>query len=267
MDIPRERPFSLRLFIAIICGLSWPFQFVYVFGGDEYRPVLLLSMIMVLVGTYISGMYVFKDGFANAGWHWGKPRQYAWAFGFAAFLWLVPSVIEQVLGFHSANDVPPLTLLTIFSTNFLVTLIPAFSEEFGWRGYMLPRLLKQYTVRTALLLHGFVTWFWHLPVIIVMGLHLQGNPFVTVPLTLGISLIPTVMHAVVFAYFWSRSQSLAVSTVYHSAFDEVRDTLSASIGFGPLPEIWQMTVLTIVGVTLLVKTTWLKSQGGEYTHG
>ena len=56
------------------------------------------------------------------------------------------------------------------------------------------------------------------------------------------------MHAIVFAYIWSSTQSLAVSTVYHAAFDEVRDTLEGSVGLGPLSQNWQMLILTILGI-------------------
>lgn len=217
---------------------------------------------MVTVGTFLSGRYVFRDGFVNAGWSWGKPRHYIMAFGLAAFLWLVPSTLEQLFGLHTnSQNLSTATLLTIFATNFLITLIPAFGEEFGWRGYMLPRLLKQYTARKALLLHGFVTWFWHLPFIFVMGQDIPGNPFMTIPAIMLISLIPTVMHAVVFAYLWSISGSIAVATVYHSAFDETRDTLQENIGFGPISDLWQSIALTIFGIIILLKSSWRISNG------
>ncbi len=58
--------FSLNLYLLIIIVLSWPFQIAYFFLGETYKPILLVSMIMVAVGAYISGKYVFKDGFADA---------------------------------------------------------------------------------------------------------------------------------------------------------------------------------------------------------
>jgi membrane protease YdiL (CAAX protease family) len=254
-----NRPFSLKVYLLIIIALSWPFQIAYLFLGEAYRPVLLLSMIMVAVGTYIAGKFVFRDGFANAGWHWGKPRHYVYVFGLALFLWLFPGVIEQLLGIHKApQDVSTTTILAGFLFSFAITLIPAFGEEFGWRGYLLPRLFARYSTRRALLLHGFITWFWHLPVLVVMGMQMGGNPLVSVPLVTLISLIPTIMHAVVFAYIWSSTQSLAVSTVYHAAFDEVRDSLEGSVGFGPLAQYWNMVILTILGVALLWKAKWKK---------
>jgi hypothetical protein len=64
------------------------------------------------------------------------------------------------------------------------------------------------------------------------------------------------MHAVIFAYIWSTCQSLAVATVYHSAFDESRDALETSVGFGPFVDVvWQNVVLTLLGAVLLWKAS------------
>jgi len=64
------------------------------------------------------------------------------------------------------------------------------------------------------------------------------------------------MNAVIFGYVWTATQSLAVVSVYHSAYDEVRDALEQSIGFGPLVNIWEMLVTTVIGAVLLWKGNW-----------
>lgn len=250
-EFMKQRQFSLKVFLLIIIALSWPFQIGYGFLGENFRPILLVSMIMTGVATSICGKYVFKDGCKKAGWSWGKPKYYVFAFALPLFLWFVPTVLEQWMGMHKTQQLSESMLFSTFLTAFLITLIPAFAEEFSWRGYLLPRLMMRHTVRKALLIHGFVTWFWHLPVVIIMGMQMGGNLPVTVLAVMFISLVPTIMHAIIFAYFWSASKSLAVSTVYHSAFDETRDTLQGSIGFGPLVEIWQMATIIVLGLTLL----------------
>jgi uncharacterized protein len=85
----------------------------------------------------------------------------------------------------------------------------------------------------------------------------MAGPALGVAVVLLISIIPSMMHAVIYAYIWSSSQSLAVATVYHSAFDETRDALETSIGFGPFVDvIWQNVLLTLLGALLLWKGTW-----------
>lgn len=258
MNKVKNNVFSLKIYLLTVTLLSWPFQIAYGFLGESYRPLLLISMIMVAVATFICGKYIFSDGFKNAGWTWGKPMHFLLAFVLALFLWLVPVLIEQFFHLGKAQKFNTLSVLTTFLFSFTITLIPAFSEEFGWRGYLLPRMMARYTTRKALLIHGFITWFWHLPVIVIMGVNMGGNLIVTISAIVVISLIPTIMHAIVFAAFWSTSNSLAVSTVYHSAFDETRDTLQNAVGLGPLAEIWQMLILTMLGMTLLWRTKWLE---------
>ena len=251
------RPFSLKIYLFIVILVSWPFQIAYIFLGDDYRPILLVSMTMVAVGTYICGKYVFKDGFKDAGWSFGQARHYFYVLLFALFLWLFPSLVEQYTGGYSPIiDVSYGDLISTFLLSALITIIPAFGEEFGWRGYLLPRLLGQYPERRALLIHGLVTWIWHLPFVVVMGFKAGGNPLLSVPMVLLVSFIPTILHAVVFAFIWSSTASLAVSVFYHVCFDEVRDTLRDSIGLGVLGENWQMFVLSVVGIWLLWKGTW-----------
>jgi membrane protease YdiL (CAAX protease family) len=260
------RSFSIGLYLVIVFAFSWPFQLAFIVLGDRFRPILLVSMIMAGVGTFVAGRYVFRDGFGDAGWRWGRPRHYLLALGLALFLWLVPVVIENVSGLRSDVWEPRWrTVLVSFITSFAITLVPAFGEEFSWRGYLLPRLVERFTPRKALLLHGFVTWLWHLPFIVTMGFELGGAPAVSVPLVALVSLVPTVLHAVVFAYLWSTSGSLPVATAYHSAFDEVRDTLREAVGFGTLAENWQAVVLTILGALLLWKVPWNTPSQGRQT--
>jgi membrane protease YdiL (CAAX protease family) len=139
----------------------------------------------------------------------------------------------------------------------LLTLIPAFSEELSWRGYLLPQLLQRYSVLKALLLHGAITWFWHIPFLLAVGADFGPDLIIGIAIVLLVSLVPAVMHAIVFAWFWSRSGSLWVATFYHAAFDEVRDSLQLTVGFGWIAENWQMLLLLVLGVILLLNNAWL----------
>jgi hypothetical protein len=95
-------PFSLRVYLLIVVILSWPFQIAYVLWGfDKAETPLMsyglssLSRVMVAVGTFVAGRYVFRDGFAEAGWGWGRPRDYAAVFGLVALVWVVPTVSQR----------------------------------------------------------------------------------------------------------------------------------------------------------------------------
>jgi uncharacterized protein len=260
---PSQRPFSLGLYLLIVFALSWPFQIAYaLWGGTPTASYLLssLSMVMVTVGTFIAGRYVFRDGFKNAGWRWGKPQHYLGVFALALFIFAVPVLLENVFGLQTLPaGISAGVILTSFITRFLLTLIPGFGEEFGWRAYLLPHLAQRHSLRKALLIHAFIWWAWHIPALVKIGSQVGGadtNPWLSVAVTLLVSLLPAMMNAILFAYVWTATQSLAVASVYHSAYDEVRDALEKTIGFGPLVSSWEMSVTLIFGAVLLWKADW-----------
>ncbi|MBE3558214.1 MAG: CPBP family intramembrane metalloprotease [Ktedonobacteraceae bacterium] len=272
IESARVRPFSLVLYLLIVFGLSWPFQFASILWGRTNLPAVFVlnstAMIMVTVGTYIAGRFVFRDGFAGAGWSWGRPRYYLAVIGLAALLWLVPTGIDLAAGtLKLPKDFTLLSLIWLFALP-VVVLIPGFGEEFGWRGYMLPRLAQRMSTRRAVLLHSLIWWAWHLPLVaggaVTVGIAEARVAHLPVALSIAttvaavtlLSIIPAVCHGVVFAYIWTRTQSLAVSTVYHAAYDGIRDSLSMIAGLGPIAGIWANALLIILGIVLLWRGDW-----------
>jgi uncharacterized protein len=260
-----KKSFSAGRYLLIVILLSWPFQFWFVCKAETAFDKYLyssLSMVMVTVATFVAGRFLFKDGFRNAGWNLGKPIHYITVLLFALFIWLLPVAYEIVSGISKPHDTTEaIPVVMMFLLRFVATLVPAFGEEFGWRGYMLPRLAERFGARKGLLVHAFIWWFWHLPVIVGMGLlnnDVSTNQWINVAVISLVSIIPSMLHAVIFAFIWSKTKSLAVVTVYHAAFDEVRDTLESSVGFGPLVNNWQMAVIIITGGLLLWKADWNK---------
>ncbi len=267
--IKTQRPFSLWLYLLIVFALSWPPQIAYaIWGNDPVSGYLLssLSMVMVTVGSFIAGRWVFRDGFKNMGWSWGKPWHYMAVFCLALFIFGAPVLIENLAGLnHLPENFSVMALLGSFLTSFVLTLIPGFGEEFGWRAYLLPRLAARHSLRKALLIHAFIWWAWHIPALVKIGLASGGgnaSAWLSVGVTMLVSLLPAMMNAVLFAYVWKASRSLAVASVYHSAYDEVRDALERGVGFGPLVSIWEMAVTLIFGTVLLWKADW----SGIKTH-
>lgn len=260
----KPRPFSLTIYLLIVFALSWPFQIAYAIWGAPGTTagywLSSLSMVMVTIGTFIAGRFIFQHNFMNAGWRWGKPTQYLWTFLLALFIFAAPTWLESFLGLRV---LPADTSLSViagkFLVGFLLTLIPGFGEEFGWRGYLLPQLAKRYSPRKATLLHAFIWWAWHLPAVIAIGAR-SGEPETPVWLSVAvvtlITLIPAMMNAVIYAYVWAATGSLAVSSAYHAAYDEIRDAIDHSIGFGPLVSPWEMAVTTLLGLFLLWKANW-----------
>ena len=61
-----------------------------------------------------------------------------------------------------------------------VNVVAAFGEEWGWRGYLMPKLMQRFSVVPALLVMGVVWGLWHLPLTMLghnYGTGYAGYPF------------------------------------------------------------------------------------------
>lgn len=76
-----------------------------------------------------------------------------------------------------------LTMVMQMSMGILLSpflnLIPCFGEEWGWRGYLLPKMLNRFRVVPAILICGVIWGLWHAPLIVLghnYGLGYRGFP-------------------------------------------------------------------------------------------
>ncbi len=171
----KHRPFSLGVYLLVVFGLSWPFQIAGALWADNLPARFALtsiSMCMVAVGTFLCGRTIFRDGFVNAGWTWSKPMYYLAVIGLAHLLYAVPSLIAVGMGRSVPASISNEQLIWVVIFLF-GTLLPAFGEELGWRGYLLPRLALQASIRKAILQHAVIWWIWHIPV--SLGTAAQSN--------------------------------------------------------------------------------------------
>jgi membrane protease YdiL (CAAX protease family) len=268
---PETRPFTLWLYVLIVFALSWPFQIVALLPGHSFLVWYLLqgtSMCMVGVATFICARFVFRDGFACARWSWGRPRHYLVALALVAVLWVLPRAVDLGTGFTRLPDHVGGRQLAWVMVFLAAAFIPAFGQEFGWRGYLLPRLAQQTTPRTAVLTHALVWWAWLLPTLIGVacivsvqladqfGLDRTVVLAMALPLVLVLSMVPMTLHGVVVAYLWSWSGSLAVVVFYHAAHNGIRDSLNLLLGSGSLWRLWFALVLSVAGAVLLWRGRW-----------
>ena len=109
-----------------------------------------------------------------------------------------------------------------FTLGILFNMIFTFGEEFGWRGYLLPRLSPLGGIYAAIIT-GVIWGLWHAPVIVLDGYNYPGHPW----LGLGMMVIFTISLSMIFAWLRFRSGSVWPSTLAHAA-------INAQAGFGLL---------------------------------
>lgn len=121
----------------------------------------------------------------------------------AGFCGLMPSALK--------GQIPGLLVL------FLSVLGRAFGEEIGWRGFLFPRLRKQFSFPVACLITGFIWSAWHYAVI-VQGGYLDATQ---VPLGAALILFTLGLTGQSFLYGWLRERSASVWPValFHGVFN------------------------------------------------
>ena len=162
-------------FFVIAFGWMWLINLPRVlaaFGTLEIPA--LVSTMMGYVGLFGPGVAAFiltglRSGKAGMKSLWRS----GWRINFEK-KWLVPAILLvpvaglitwlllSLLGvpIEWQYGAPPAMILPI---GLLIWLLNAYPEEYGWRGYALPRLLDKFSPFTASLVLGVVWGLWHLP--------------------------------------------------------------------------------------------------------
>jgi membrane protease YdiL (CAAX protease family) len=111
-------------------------------------------------------------------------------------------------------------------------------EEAGWRGYLLPRLLRQYSPLVSSLILGLISALWHFPTGLlvgsasyfhsVMGLFLFTTSAICMNILITILFLHTgmsVLHAIVF--HWTIMPAIAVSEIIFPPIQQPPDWVRA----------------------------------------
>jgi membrane protease YdiL (CAAX protease family) len=103
-----------------------------------------------------------------------------------------------------------------FSHNLL--LGGSLGEEIGWRGFLLPGLLRRMNPLSASLVLGVVWGVWHLPIDLYAGFAVNGLGAVLVRIIYAIPL------SILFTWFYLRSRgSLLVALLLHTSLNVMGD--------------------------------------------
>jgi membrane protease YdiL (CAAX protease family) len=131
-------------------------------------------------------------------------------------------------------------LLVSFAHNLL--LGGSLGEEIGWRGFLLPQLLKKNSPLMASLLLGFVWALWHLPIDLYAGYGFGGLAAIVA------RVLTTLPLAILFTWFYLKSSgNLLVAFFLHTSMNVLPD-----LGFSQYEDSMILFVIFIGIADLLV---------------
>jgi membrane protease YdiL (CAAX protease family) len=227
-----DRRAAWRKIVAYICltaVLSLPGYYLGVhhhgLTGRQAAAVLMwggpaLSAILVRLATERS-LASIGFGLNDPKWLWiaaALPLAYglppyliAWGAGLADF---APSRWSTVLpyGLHVDGIMP--ALAAILTIGLFDKLSRGLGEEIGWRGLLVPELLKVISFRNAALISGVIWAAWHFPLIIFADYNAAGTP---VAFQLGCFAAMVVSSSFLYAWLRMRSASVWPAALLHAA--------------------------------------------------
>jgi membrane protease YdiL (CAAX protease family) len=143
-------------------------------------------------------------------------------------LLLCPLIIGGALGIAAlaGESIPELYWIadpSLILVNFVVILFTGgpLQEEFGWRGYALPRLQSRFNALVSSVIVGFMWGLWHLPYF-----------FIGTELTYAYGIIPQIITAILLSIlltwlFNNTGGSILVSLLFHNMFNLSNDMFPA----------------------------------------
>ena len=249
----------IYIFLAFAFGISWTGALViYLTGGLENSPVfdiagLEVSLALLLLPT----VYMFGPAIANVLTRWitkeGKQDLYlrphfyrgrwkfflaAWVlpgiltiFGMTLFFLLFPryfdaelSILRAQIDLAGMGEVNVWLIVGIQTIQAiliapLLNAIPTFGEEFGWRGYLQPKLMP-IGGRKTILWSGVIWGVWHWPIIIMgynYGFDYFGAPFLG-PL---VFLVFTIAASALFGWVTIKADNVWPAVIGHGALNGI----------------------------------------------
>lgn len=183
---------GLLLYLGLTFAFTWGYEFGVVWPaaqrGENITVLVAAAMFFPAIATALTRILT-KEGFKETMLRprfRGHMRYYFMAYfgpGLAVILgaavyflffpgnldWSAPVLVTQLEAQGAALPVPMSVLLAAQTAQALLlagflNLIPSLGEEWGWRGYMMPRLQRLLGTGPAILAGGVIWGLWHAPI-------------------------------------------------------------------------------------------------------
>lgn len=256
---------GLAWFLAVSFGGAWIW-----FALVWWMQIPLLTprgQLLLLPGGFAPALAAFVvrqritgEGFADAGL---RIRRETWPYFLAAWLYPLLAVGLIVLeawgtGFGPPNNslakglgpllgpgkrLPELPVIAMLPNMLLGSLLvtPAlWGEEFGWRGYLQPRLLPGRPLAAAAVT-GVIWGIWHYP-LLLMGYNFAEHRLA------GLAVFPVslILVSIILGWLFERTGSIWAPSLGHASLNALGGSLSLLLY--PTPAHWIFTgILGIFG--------------------
>jgi uncharacterized protein len=207
---------QLTTFLCLTFGLSAVFYWLIISAGSlgaKGGNYVLALMWSPGVSALITRL-IFQRNVRGQGWRLPAPR-------WAALAYLLPILYATVAyglvwatglgGFDLTRFKTP--IVTFFVVGSLQSLLSATGEELGWRGFLVPTLMRNMSFTRTAIVSGAIWASWHVPLIVFADYN-GGTPTWYSVLCF---FVMVVAMGFPFAWLRLRSQSVWPAAILHAS--------------------------------------------------
>ncbi|HYG58060.1 MAG TPA: CPBP family intramembrane glutamic endopeptidase [Symbiobacteriaceae bacterium] len=274
---------GISSYLLITMSITWAIEFAMIAAGVRFDTPPIFAQLVVAavmwvpaVGAFIVRKWVTREGFATAGLRWAPWKAFlgvqlftplvfaaiyllTWALGLAKIDPQLSTLFGPMRAASPTQPFPdPLVVVAGLSAASLVAApwinaVFGFGEEFGWTGYLLPKLLPLGRAR-AVGIYGVIWGLWHAP-LIAAGFSLPGHPVLGIFLMCGMA---TALGLTQLALL-ERYRSVLLTAFVHGAFNAQAYGIWRVLFVDAHPLLGGMTGLIGIGLIAL-PGLWLLSR-------
>lgn len=258
METKKQDLTRVLVYVLVTFALTWAYCLLIVYpivNGEALNGVpAQATQFVVAAGMFFPSIGVLltrlitKEGFKNT-WlklnlkgniktyllAWFGPAILTFA-GMVLYFLLFPDNLDLSFGYFTATleaagapleTLPiPISLLILMQCVQAVFLAPimnfvtCFGEEWGWRGYLLPKVSKHLSTIPTLLITGIIWGLWHAPLTIIghnYGLGYWGFPFTGI----AMMCVFCIVLGVFLSYITLKTKSCIPAILAHGAINGI----------------------------------------------
>ncbi len=261
------------LFFAFIP--PWIIQFIYiaVIGCDVntnyYQLMACVSMLFPSIGNFLARI-ITKEGFNGSYLKLnlkGNVKYYLFAVLVPAVYYFISAFVIS-LGYMPSGSTGDILRNTnyfhIFSTSIYIISLSlldctlTFGEEFGWRGYLTPKLSELFKKPAAYLISGIIWGLWHAPAVVIG--HNFGTDYKFYPYGGIIAMcIICVFIGTFFSVLTEKTKSVFPSTFAHAMNNNFLNIIYVILMFSsneitaiPLEAMFTVMCITALAASVLI---------------
>lgn len=274
-----KRP--LTVFLLIVAALTGALSLIlWRMGGmasKMYTPIAAAMMLIPGIASLLSRI-ICEEGFGDLGIRprfrghgrlylaaWLAPALFTVLGGIIFFLIFPDSFDAKMSGYAAALEAQgasaPIELLvaaqavSALTLGPLINLLPALGEELGWRGYLLPRLMRCTSTSRAVLLSGLIWGVWHAPLIAMghnYGLTYPGAPWLGI-LTMTFACV---LLGAFLSWLFVRTGSAIPCALAHGALNAIAGLGIFWVNGTVNPLLGPMALTWIGGIPMFALGAW-----------